>query len=403
MKAKPDFEKTEKRIDEEGKASVGHSRSGEAWFNYKAEKMAKENGITKEAAQRSILEKRHNKFGEFISKGAVSKTEIKSKQDEKKVEPKQGEEKGTTELVKKKEPKEVKGKVLFYRSKEAKRIDSALKGSLAGGDLKHLQEQCKASYKNVGSKENPIKADAKNQAEINSVYEKRYVKYAPDEDTPKAKDKKGEFIKELGEHAEEAAKQLEILKILNERVKDKLAILEDSPDRDKKLQELITDDPELGANLFKIAEINEHLRKEEKRWQRDMAFPMRFREVGRSIKEDMGRGVLTSLALFTGKFFKIAWQSAFMKGKPEEKVKHFFKELTEETIKLVGTEFYYAGSFFGKAGRAGVAGVGKLANINRQSIDDGIRRAEEYRDETAKLLRKVLKETIDDRSMDSTN
>jgi len=390
MKAKPDFEKIKEIAGDGRKIITGHS--GEAWFDYKAEKMAQENGITKEAAQRSILTKRHLNFGEFINHGAVSKTEIKNKQDEKKDE---------IGSVKK---KELKGKVLFYRSKEAKRIDSALKGSLKGGNLKNLQKNCEPLYKGVGNKENPVQADLSNQTEIKSVYEKKYIKYAPVEGAPKEKAKKKEFTEGLEALAKSAAEQLEVLKILNERVKDKLSIIEDSPDRDKKLQELITADPELGADLFKIMEINKHLRKEEKRWQRDMALPMRFREVGQSIKEDVGRGFFTSLVLFTGRFFKIAWQSAFLKGKkPEEKMRHFFKELTKETLETVDAELYYVGRTSGKVVQVGVAGAGKVANINRQSIEEGIKKAEKFRDETATLLRKALKEATNDRSMDTTN
>jgi len=383
MVAELNFEKTKEII---GRSVVG--RSGEAWFNHKAEKMAKENGISKEAAQRSILQKRHNKFGGFIGKGPVNKIEIKSKQDTEEAEPNKDEKKSEKEPAKKKKPKYLESDILFYRSKEAKRIESTLKKSLAGENLKDLHKDCELFYRNI---EEDIQADANNQAEIKKVYEKKYIKYAPGEDVPNGKIKKDNFIKGLEAHAKEAAMALEGLKILNGRVEDKLAALESSPDRDKKMRELIKDDPEFGADLFKIAEINEHLRKEEKRWQREMAAPKRFAEVGKSLENDLGRGCIFSLVFFVGKFFKIAWQSAFLKGqKADKKVQHFFKELTEETFKLVGTELYYAGSFVGKGSQAVIAGAGKVANVNRQSIGEGIERAKKFRDETSEKLREAI-------------
>jgi len=84
-------------------------------------------------------------------------------------------------------------------------------------------------------------------------------------------------------------------------------------------------------------------------------------------------------------------------------MRHFFKELTKETLETVGAELYYVGRTSGKVVQVGVAGAGKVANINRQSIEEGIKKAEKFRDETATLLRKALKEATNDRSMDTTN
>ena len=363
---------------------TGHG--GEVLFNIRAEKMAREKGITIEEAQRTLLRHRHRRFTELVKQGPV---EIKFE--------------GMAGPQKDKK-KEIEGD-LFYQTNQAKKMEAAIEGSLPG-EAKRLKKQSEASYQIIGSEDYPIEADPVNQAKIRSVYEKKYTKYAPGGDAVKAK--RADFIKELEAKAEYAAEQLEVLKILNERVKDKLSMIEDlpegSPDRDKKLQELIAADPEFGDNLFKIIEINEHLREEEKRWQRDMALPKRFAEAGKSLSEDLGRGFFTTLAIFVGKFFKIGWQSIFLKGKkPAEKMKHFFKEVTPAALETVSHELYYVGKFGVKAAPVAPAVIGKLANVNRQGLDDVTKRAKKFHAETYKLLEKVYKEATHDSSMDTTN
>ena len=366
--AKPNFEKTKQ---EQGEIKTGGNSEKVSLFKQEVEKKAEQDGTSKEVARNSIVAERYEKFGKLIKNGVVSETEIKN-------------EKG--------EEEKSKSDVLFYNSPEALAIKEAIKEGLTGEELKSLQEQCGPSFESVG----PVKADEGDKAAIMELY----IKNVSDKER---NDKK--FIKELEERAEGSAKLAKVLKMLYERVEDKLADLENSPQRDEKLQEILSADPKFGADLLEIERINEHLRNEEARCVKETAAPQRFAEANGGIEKILGHGMGGSLAIFVGRVFKIAWQSAFLKGqKADKKVQHFFKEITKESLELFSKEVYYGGVLAGKAGRAGVAGAGKMAKLaNRQSIKEGIVKAEKFSDDAVKLLRKVKKEAINDRSMDPTN
>jgi len=369
MKAKPDFEKIKQ---ERVEVKAGSDSEKVSLFKREVEEKVEE-GFSEEAARNFIVAERYKKWGELISSGAIEARTMSEKS-----------EKGKYENA-----------VLFYNTGVALRIKEAIKEGLTNEELKRLQEQCQASYENVEIEENSAEDEITKTAIL-----KFYTKNISDKDK---KDKN--LIKDLEGLAESAAKQVKVLKMLYERVKDKLAILESSPQRDEKLQEILSADPKFGADLLWIAEINEHLRNEEARCVKETAAPQRFAEANGGIEKIIGHGMGGTLAIFVGRVFKIAWQSAFLKGqKADKKVQHFFKEITKESLELFSKEAYYGGALVGKAGRAGVAGAGKMAKFaNRQSIKEGIAKAEKSSDETATLLRKVKKEAINDRSMDPTN
>ena len=353
MVAKPNFEKIKQGREE---IEAGGDSEKTFSFNKEVKEKVEKDGISEQAARNFIVAERYKKWGELINSGAI---EARTKS-----------EKGKFESA-----------VLFYNFKEALDIKEAIKEGLTGAELKSLQEQCRLSYENVVTQKNSLEDETTKTAIL-----KFYTKNISDKDK---NDKK--YIKELEGLAEEAAEQVKVLKILYERVEDKLADLENSPQRDEKLQELLSADPKFGANLLWIAEINEHLRKEEERCTKETAAPQRFAEVGGGIEKIIGHGMGGSLVIFVGRVFKTAWQSAFLKGKKaDEKVRHFFKEITKETLELFGKEVYYSGVLGKKAGRAGIAGAGKIANLaNRRSIGNDIKKAEKLRDKTSEVLREA--------------
>lgn len=358
----------------EGKVGVQQGK-GEVLFNIRAEKLAEKNNTSKEREQKNILRRRLGRFGNLIGQGPImTRVEKVGPKGAEKIKEVKGDEKVGPKVAQKEKKTENE---LFYNAREAKRIKWAVRGSLEGEDLRKLREECQPFYKSVESEEEPIKADPENQAKIKGVYEAKYMKYAPSESSSfGGKEKKNEFIKEIEAQAKMVAKQLEVLRVLSERVKSRMAILENSglPEGDEKLRELIGRDPELGADLLKIVEINEHLKKEEKRWKGEMALPKQFEKVVESAKTDLGRGCLIPLVTFVGRFFKLGWQSIFLKGKkPEEKARHFVENLGKEITGLFSQEFYFLGRSGIEATKLVAAGVGKAANYaDRESIERGI-------------------------------
>lgn len=365
-----DFEKVKPGKEE---VRTGGDREKVSLFEQEVKEKIEKDGISEQAARNFIVAERYKEFGKFINLGGIEARTRSVKGEKEKYE----------------------SAVLFYNTGVALRIKEAIKEGLTSEELKSLQEQCEPFYENVAVGENPLEDKATETAIL-----KFYTKNISDKDK---KDKN--FIKDLEGLAESAAKQVKVLKMLYERVEGKLADLENSPQRDEKLQELLSADPKFGADLLEIEKINEHLRQEEARCVKETAAPQRFAEANGGIEKIIGHGMGGTLAIFVGRVFKIAWQSAFLKGqKADKKVQHFFKEITKESLELFSKEAYYGGVLVGKAGRAGAAGVGKIAKLaNRQSIKEGIVKAEKFSDDAVKLLRKVKKEAINDRSMDSTN
>ncbi|MEK9153143.1 MAG: hypothetical protein AAB723_00915, partial [Patescibacteria group bacterium] len=145
--AKLNLEKIKGAVKEGGKVMTGHG--GEVSFNIRAEKMAREKGITIEEAQRTLLRHRHRRFTELVKQGPV---EIKFE--------------GMAGPQKDKK-KEIEGD-LFYQTNQAKKMEAAIEGSLPG-EAKRLKKQSEASYQIIGSEDYPIEADPVNQAKIRSV------------------------------------------------------------------------------------------------------------------------------------------------------------------------------------------------------------------------------------------
>ncbi|MCX6789844.1 MAG: hypothetical protein NTZ42_04555 [Candidatus Gribaldobacteria bacterium] len=86
--------------------------------------------------------------------------------------------------------------------------------------------------------------------------------------------------------------------------------------------------------------------------QKDMALAEHFERVKKGYENDLSQGMMIPLFGFVGNFFKLAWQSVFLKGKKfDEKGKFFMQGMKDGISNLLKAEFNHLGVIGTKLGR----------------------------------------------------